>query len=77
MTEKIKFPYRYDIVGSFLRPEKLKEARVEFTKEEISEAELKKITDKEIAALIDKEKELGLKAVTDGEFPRSWWHLDF
>lgn len=77
MTENIKFPYRYDIVGSFLRPEELKKTRAEFAEGEISEAELKKVTDEEIAALIQKEKEVGLKAVTDGEFPRSWWHLDF
>lgn len=67
----------YDIVGSFLRPEELKEARKNFNQEKISQEELTKIEDQEIKKLIQKEEELGLKAVTDGEFRRSWWHLDF
>lgn len=67
----------YDIVGSFLRPEELKEARKNFNQEKISQEELTKIEDQEIKNLIQKEEELGLKAVTDGEFRRSWWHLDF
>jgi methionine synthase II (cobalamin-independent) len=67
----------YDIVGSFLRPEELKEARKNFNQEKISQEELTKIEDQEIKKLIQKEEELGLTAVTDGEFRRSWWHLDF
>lgn len=70
-------PFRYDIVGSFLRPQGLKEARAKFAQDKISRDELTQIEDKYITDLIHKEKEVGLKAVTDGEFRRSWWHLDF
>ena len=70
-------PFTYDTVGSFLRPQKLKEARKSFESGEISIDELKKVEDKEIIKLVEKQKEEGLKAVTDGEFRRSWWHLDF
>lgn len=70
-------PFRYDTVGSFLRPQALKEARSKFQNHEISADELKKIEDEEIIKLVEKQKSVGLKAVTDGEFRRSWWHLDF
>lgn len=70
-------PYRNDIVGSFLRPAELKEARAKFKAGELSQEELTKVEDKWISDLIAKEKQAGLKAVTDGEFRRSWWHLDF
>lgn len=74
---KLSAPYRYDIVGSFLRPQELKEARAKFKAGEISQEELTKVEDKWISDLVEKEKAVGLKAVTDGEFRRSWWHLDF
>ncbi|RIX50228.1 5-methyltetrahydropteroyltriglutamate--homocysteine S-methyltransferase [Paenibacillus nanensis] len=70
-------PFRYDIVGSFLRPRALKDARLQFQNGEISAAQLKNVEDAEIVKLVRKQKEIGLKAVTDGEFRRSWWHLDF
>jgi 5-methyltetrahydropteroyltriglutamate--homocysteine methyltransferase len=70
-------PFRYDIVGSFLRPQRLKEARKEFEENKIDAAVLKRIEDEEITILVQKQKEAGLLAVTDGEFRRSWWHLDF
>ncbi|MFT8343897.1 MAG: 5-methyltetrahydropteroyltriglutamate--homocysteine S-methyltransferase [Clostridium beijerinckii] len=70
-------PFRADIVGSFLRPEVIKEARAKFQNQEILSSELRRIEDEEIIKLVKKQKELGLKAVTDGEFRRSWWHLDF
>lgn len=76
-TERKISPFRYDTVGSFLRPEELKEARVKFNSGEISAEELKEVEDKEIIKLIKKQEEAGLKAVSDGEFRRSWWHLDF
>lgn len=72
-----KAPFRLDHVGSFLRPERLKEARAKFTAREISAEELEHVENEEIIALIEKEKELGLKSVTDGEFRRAFWHLDF
>ena len=72
-----KAPFRLDHVGSFLRPERLKEARAKFNTGEINAEELERVENEEIIALIEKEKELGLKSVTDGEFRRAFWHLDF
>ena len=72
-----KAPFKLDHVGSFLRPERLKEARAKFSSGEINAEELERVENEEIIALIEKEKELGLKSVTDGEFRRAFWHLDF
>lgn len=71
------FPYRYDEVGSLLRPEKLKQARDNFRNNKIDEYALRRVENKEIDRIVEKQVEIGLKAVTDGEFRRSWWHLDF
>ena len=73
----IKTPFRYDFVGSFLRPEKLKKARKQFDDGEIGYEELKKVEDEIITDLITKVKELGYHVLTDGEFRRATWHLDF
>lgn len=70
-------PFKYDIVGSFLRPEELKQARSEFAEGKISGEELKRVEDKAIIDLIEKQKAVGLQVITDGEFRRSSWHLDF
>ena len=80
MTTTVKrptSPFRYDIVGSYLRPETLKEARKKFQNGEISAEELSEVEDQAIIELIKQQEAAGLKAVTDGEFRRSWWHLDF
>ena len=73
----MKIPFRFDIVGSFLRPEELKKARLDYKESRISLEELKEVEDRLIADLIKKQLEVGLQAVTDGEFRRRWWHLDF
>jgi 5-methyltetrahydropteroyltriglutamate--homocysteine methyltransferase len=70
-------PFRADHVGSLLRPKALAEARAKFAKGEISAVDLKAVEDREIERVIRKQEEIGLQAVTDGEFRRSWWHLDF
>lgn len=70
-------PFRYDIVGSFLRPSTLKEARAKYQNGEITSGQLEEVENAEIVKLVQKQKEVGLQAVTDGEFRRSWWHLDF
>lgn len=77
MTKRTTSPFRYDIVGSFLRPDKLKAARKDFEVGKLSQEELTEVEDEAIIALIKKQEAAGLKAVTDGEFRRSWWHLDF
>ena len=73
----INTPVRYDFVGSFLRPEKLKAARVQFDEGKIAYEELKKVEDEAITELVAKIKELGYHVITDGEFRRATWHLDF
>ena len=70
-TTRTVSPFRYDVVGSFLRPQELKEARAKFAQGQISQDELTAVEDKCIVELIKKEEAAGLKAVTDGEFRRS------
>lgn len=70
-------PFRSDIVGSFLRPEPIKRARAAHEAGELPAAELRAVEDEQIAQLVAKEAQSGLRAVTDGEFRRSWWHFDF
>ena len=70
-------PFRADHVGSFLRTEKVINARNLFNKNLLSKEELTKVEDEEIALLVEAQKKNGLKAVTDGEFRRAYWHLDF
>ena len=77
MTNDTKPPFRADHVGSLLRPKAIHDARTKHAKGEISAGELKEIEDREIERVIKKQEEVGLKAITDGEFRRSWWHLDF
>ncbi len=70
-------PFRADQVGSLLRPERLKKARAQKSAGEISAQELALVENEEIARIVAKQKEIGLSAVTDGEFRRAWWHFDF
>ena len=72
-----KAPFRADVVGSYLRPDYLKEARENYSNGIITEEALKAVEDKAITDLVNKQKEIGLSVITDGEFRRSWWHLDF
>ncbi len=75
--QRTKPPFRADHVGSLLRPAALKEARAKRERGEITAEALRAIEDREIAAVIRKQEEIGLKDATDGEFRRSWWHFDF
>jgi 5-methyltetrahydropteroyltriglutamate--homocysteine methyltransferase len=70
-------PFRADHVGSLLRPAALKAARVQREAGAITADALKAIEDREIEKIIAKQQEIGLRSATDGEFRRSWWHLDF
>ena len=70
-------PFRYDYVGSFLRPETLKRARRDFEEGKISKEELTKVEDAAILDLVEKQKKAGYRVITDGEFRRATWHLDF
>ena len=73
----LKTPFRYDFVGSFLRPEKLKQAKKDFSEDKITEKELNDITDECVRDIVTKQKAAGFHAITDGEFRRKFWHLDF
>jgi 5-methyltetrahydropteroyltriglutamate--homocysteine methyltransferase len=75
--KRTKPPFRADHVGSLLRPAALKQAREKRAKGEIDAAALKAVEDREIAAVVKKQEDVGLQGITDGEFRRSWWHLDF
>jgi 5-methyltetrahydropteroyltriglutamate--homocysteine methyltransferase len=77
MSQGTKPPFRADHVGSLLRPQAIHDARAKRAKGEITAEQLKEIEDREIERVIRKQEEVGLKAITDGEFRRSWWHLDF
>ncbi|MBR7927121.1 5-methyltetrahydropteroyltriglutamate--homocysteine S-methyltransferase [Aerococcaceae bacterium zg-ZUI334] len=70
-------PFRVDHVGSFLRPERLVKAREAFNKGELTREALREVEDELIKELVDKQIEVGLKGITDGEFRRAYWHLDF
>ena len=70
-------PFRADHVGSLLRPAALHQARAEMAAGRLSPEALKAVEDREILRIIRRQEEVGLKAVTDGEFRRAWWHLDF
>ena len=73
----MKPPFRADHVGSLLRPRELHEARAQNRKGELSDAKLKEIQDKDIREVVKLQESVGIQAVTDGEFRRDWWHIDF
>ncbi|WP_404900424.1 5-methyltetrahydropteroyltriglutamate--homocysteine S-methyltransferase [Priestia filamentosa] len=73
----VKAPFKADHVGSFLRTEPIKKAREAYSNGEIDKESLKAIEDQEVEKLVQKQIEVGLQSITDGEFRRSYWHLDF
>jgi 5-methyltetrahydropteroyltriglutamate--homocysteine methyltransferase len=70
-------PYRADQVGSLLRPDWLAEARQQFKRGELAAEALREAEDRAIREAVQRQQDIGLQAVTDGEFRRDWWHLDF
>lgn len=74
---RLQTPFRYDFVGSFLRPEKLKEARRLFAEGKIDQQELDRVTEDAVRDVVAKQKAAGYHVITDGEFRRAYWHLDF
>ena len=77
MTYSHNAPFRADVVGSYLRPAELKQARADFAAGAIDAAALKAVEDRLITELVAKQKAAGLHVITDGEFRRGWWHFDF
>ena len=74
---KLQTPFRYDFVGSFLRPQALKDAKAALRAGKIDQAAFDKVVNEEITKVVAKQKELGYHVITDGEFRRTFWHLDF
>jgi len=77
MSERVKPPFRADHVGSLIRPQALIEARAAAERQELPDAELKRIQHAAIREVVRMQEDLGLKLVTDGEFNRHSWHRDF
>jgi 5-methyltetrahydropteroyltriglutamate--homocysteine methyltransferase len=77
MKQRTKPPFRADHVGSLLRPKSLLQAREDLKQGRISAAELRRIEDAAITDAVRMQEEIGLKGVTDGEFRRGSWHMDF
>jgi methionine synthase II (cobalamin-independent) len=77
MMSNLSTPFRYDYVGSFLRPEKLKQARADYAAGKITRAALTAVEDDAIRDLVAKQKAAGYHVITHGEFRRAAWHLDF
>jgi 5-methyltetrahydropteroyltriglutamate--homocysteine methyltransferase len=75
--QRTKPPFRADHVGSLLRSPALKEARAKRAANEITAEQLAAVEDREIARVIKQQEAAGLQLASDGEFRRSWWHLDF
>jgi 5-methyltetrahydropteroyltriglutamate--homocysteine methyltransferase len=72
-----KPPFHADQVGSLLRPAELREARAKAKAGALSAAQLKEVEDRAITAAVARQESLGLRGVTDGEYRRDFWHLDF
>jgi 5-methyltetrahydropteroyltriglutamate--homocysteine methyltransferase len=70
-------PFRADQVGSLLRPAELSQARAKFKRGELSREALTEIENRAIRDAVARQEAIGLQAITDGEFRRDWWHLDF
>src|SRR5690349_3644652 len=72
-----KPPFRADHVGSLLRPRYLLDAREQYARREITGAQLRAIEDKAITEVVRLQEEAGLSSITDGEFRRTYFHIDF
>src|SRR4029079_19578078 len=77
MTARPRPPFRADHVGSFLRPKRLLEARERRAKGEIGAEALRAVEDDAIRDIVKFQEDVGLSSVTDGEFRRTYFHIDF
>lgn len=71
------YPFRAEHVGSLLRPEKVKTNRQLWKQGKLSSAALRQIEDEAIAEIVNQVESIGIKSITDGEFRRDYFHLDF
>lgn len=74
---KVNPPFRADHVGSLLRPQKLLDAREKYFAGELPAEELRQVEDEAIQEVVKKQQNIGLQSVTDGEFRRTYFHVDF
>ena len=77
MTARTTPPFRADHVGSFLRPVYLLEAREKKARGEITPAQLREVEDRAITEIVKFQRDVGLQSITDGEFRRTYFHIDF
>ncbi len=77
MSIPLNPPFRADHVGSFLRPPHLLEAREQKAKGEITAAQLREVENRAITEIVKFQEDVGLKSITDGEFRRTYFHIDF
>jgi 5-methyltetrahydropteroyltriglutamate--homocysteine methyltransferase len=77
MTQRTQPPFRADHVGSLLRPAELADARAKAKRGELSAEQLRAVQEKHIREAVAKQESVGMPVVTDGEFRRDWWHIDF
>jgi 5-methyltetrahydropteroyltriglutamate--homocysteine methyltransferase len=77
MEIAMKPPFRADQVGSLLRPAALAAARAQFKEGALSAGALREVEDDCIRSVVDKQRSIGLRSITDGELRRDYWHIDF
>ena len=77
MSQRTIPPFRADHVGSFLRPKELLDARERQRKGELSRAQLREVEDHAIRDVVRFQEDLGLQGITDGEYRRTYFHIDF
>jgi 5-methyltetrahydropteroyltriglutamate--homocysteine methyltransferase len=77
MSPRTSPPFRADHVGSFLRPARLHDARKQHAGGAISDDRLRAVEDEAVREVVALQREAGLRSVTDGEFRRATWHMDF
>ena len=73
----MKPPFRADHVGSLMRPPELAEARAQFADGALTAEELADVEHRAVAAVVRQQESIGLVSITEGEFGRDWWHIDF
>ncbi len=77
MSQRQTPPFRADHVGSFLRPQYLLDAREQKARGEITAAGLRAVEDRAITEVVQMQEDAGLQSITDGEFRRTYFHIDF
>ena len=77
MTTRQNPPFRADHVGSFLRPKFLLDAREQAARGEITPLQLRAVEDRAITEIVKFQQDVGLRSITDGEFRRTYFHIDF